>query len=240
MYMSTDVTNILFLLWLLLQHPGNIIIQQGHRYSHFHQKGALVPASQPQGAVQENSIVLVDAGMVAELTRLEQVNFMGLLECIGEGDARGAADHILDFSTAGRAQYSAETIVAFHTGMQQLFSRVCRGYGTGMDIGEILRGLLGVVRDHRITIETNYATLVMNALCLDGMALHLLPNYNVMDAAKPLFRFHRRASRIPLLNRSRWLMGRALSLMLWIKKQGDQKVLRLLESLVKKAEKNIR
>lgn len=215
-------------------------MQPSHRYAHFHPQSLPTSTSSTTSTssaeakgLPENSIVLVDAGMVAELTRREQINFMGLLECIGEGDARGAADHILDFSTAGRAQYSAQTVEAFRADMARLFARVARGYGTGMDIGQILRGLLGVVRDHRVTIETNYATLVMNALCLDGMAANLLPNYNVMDAAQPLLRFHRRASRVPLLSRSRWLIEKALSLMLWIKKRGDQKVLRLLESLAR-------
>ena len=171
--------------------------------------------------------------MVAELTRHEQANFMGLLECIGEGDAYGAADHILEFSTVGRAHYSAQLIDAFRADMKVLFARVARGYGTDMDIGQILRGMLGVVRDHHVTIETNYATLVMNALCLDGMAANLLPNYNVMDAAKPLLRFHRRASRVPLLSRSRWLIDRMMSLMLWVKNRGDHKILRLLETVVK-------
>lgn len=222
----------------MYQHPGNIIVQPNHRYQHFNSHDT--KGSQNAAALPENSIVLVDAGMVAELTRREQVNFMGLLECIGEGDSRGAADHILDFSTVGRAQYSPQLVHAFRADMKVLFSHVARGYGTDMDIGQILRGMLGVVRDHHVTIETNYATLVMNALCLDGMAANLLPNYNVMDAAKPLFRFHRRASRIPLLSHSGWLIDRAMSLMLWIKKRGDQEVLRLLEALVKAKQINKR
>ena len=34
-------------------------------------------------------------------------------------------------------------------------------------------------------------TLVMNVLCLEGMAAALLPEYNVLDAARPLLATHR-------------------------------------------------
>jgi len=74
--------------------------------------------------------------------------------------------------------------------MTELFRVTCRGYGTNVNVGEVLRGVLTLVRIHRIAIDVNYATLVMNVLCLDGLANELLPEYNILDAAKPLLRFH--------------------------------------------------
>ena len=44
----------------------------------------------------------------------------------------------------------------------------------------------------QVRIDVNYATLVMNALCLDGLAAAILPDYNVLDAAKPLLQTFRR------------------------------------------------
>jgi len=43
-------------------------------------------------------IVLVDAGMVAQLTRTEQDNFIGLLQAFGRGDGARAAQCLLRFS----------------------------------------------------------------------------------------------------------------------------------------------
>jgi aarF domain-containing kinase len=48
------------------------------------------------------------------------------------------------------------------------------------------------VRVHGVRIDVNYATLVMNALCLDGLAKALLPDYNVLDHAAALLRAHHR------------------------------------------------
>lgn len=51
------------------------------------------------------------------------------------------------------------------------------------------------MRVHGVRIDVNYATLVMNALCLDGLAKALLPSYNVLDHAAPLLRAHHRWGR---------------------------------------------
>ena len=40
----------------------------------------------------------------------------------------------------------------------------------------------------RVRIGANYMTLVVNAMCLDGMAQALAPGYNVLDAAAPLLK----------------------------------------------------
>jgi predicted unusual protein kinase regulating ubiquinone biosynthesis (AarF/ABC1/UbiB family) len=81
-------------------------------------------------------LVLVDAGMVAELTQKEQRNFIGLLASFGEGDGETAAKHLLDLSAAGPQQYSPATRLGFTKDVKELFSRLCRGYGTGTDVGE--------------------------------------------------------------------------------------------------------
>ncbi len=43
--------------------------------------------------------------------------------------------------------------------------------------------------------RANYDTLVVNAMCLEGMARQLVPEYNVMDAARPLLVAHAKLPR---------------------------------------------
>lgn len=62
---------------------------------------------------------------------------------------------------------------AFADDMHRLFLERCRGYGTGVQFGEVLRGVLSLVRTHRVALDANYMTLVMNVLCLEGMAVRL-------------------------------------------------------------------
>lgn len=154
-----------------------------------------VSSSSSQAVSSSTRIVLVDAGMVARLVPEEQKNFIGLLEAMGEGKGDEAANHVMKFSVGPR--YNTATKFAFRKDMKKLFSTDCKGYGNNVDIGVALRGILNLVRTHQITIDANYATLVMNCLCLDGMARSLLPTYNILDGAKPLLRFNRIFKRIP-------------------------------------------
>jgi aarF domain-containing kinase len=192
-------------------HPGNILIQQHSAGKALARNGvdstsigsekplvalnsAPAPLSIPE-VVSSTRIVLVDAGMVARLVPDEQKNFIGLLEAMGEGKGDEAANHVMKFSEGPR--YAQTTKRAFRKDMKKLFSIDCKGYGNNVDIGAVLRGILNLVRIHQITIDANYATLVMNCLCLDGMARSLLPSYNILDGAKPLLRFNRIFKRIP-------------------------------------------
>lgn len=191
-------------------HPGNILIQRDNTGKVLPRNVVELPKEigKSQGvnlsaptalsshAVSSSTrIVLVDAGMVARLVPEEQKNFIGLLEAMGEGKGDEAANHVMKFSEGPR--YNIATKIAFRKDMKKLFSTDCKGYGNNVDIGVVLRGILNLVRIHQITIDANYATLVMNCLCLDGMARSLLPTYNILDGAKPLLRFNRIFKRIP-------------------------------------------
>mmetsp|Transcript_45464 Transcript_45464/g.142200 ORF Transcript_45464/g.142200 Transcript_45464/m.142200 type:complete len:441 (-) Transcript_45464:194-1516(-) len=149
-------------------HPGNILLRRARRYS-------------------RNSLALLDVGMVARLTRREADAFIGFLNAMGAGDGAAAARCVLRFSDS----QACTTREEFEADMSDLFRRRCRGYGTGIQFGEVLRGVLALVRDRGVTIDANYMTLVTNVLCLEGMAGTLVPEYNVLDAARPLLDAHR-------------------------------------------------
>lgn len=191
-------------------HPGNIIIQHYNtdRTQQQNKVDSMLLASAKESETlitpttsfnpalpSSTRIVLVDAGMVARLVPEEQKNFIGLLEAMGEGRGDEAATHVMKFSQ--NPKYSEATKTAFKKDMKNFFSADCKGYGNNVDIGVALRGILNLVRIHKITIDANYATLVMNCLCLDGMARALLPTYNILDGAKPLLRFNRIFKKIP-------------------------------------------
>jgi len=99
---------------------------------------------------------------------------------------------VRQFDPANAERLSAAEVAAFDAAVKTLFEEKCRGYGTGVDFGDVVRGVLDLVRVHRVRVGANYATLVINALCLDGMANDLLPGYSVLDGARPLLSAHRR------------------------------------------------
>ena len=148
-------------------------------------------SNSPTTAVSDKlGITLVDAGMVAQLNDEESSTFIGILAALGEGDGRAAAEFALRFSIENnmrereRAQFVQEMI--------SLFAEKCRGYGTNVDVGEVLRRVLSLIRIHHVRIDANYATLVVNVLCVESLARRVCPSYNVLDAAKPLLQTYRR------------------------------------------------
>lgn len=184
-------------------HPGNIMIQASSS-NHINTNNPDTPVKKGlkydmvHPSVSNPNIVLVDAGMVAKLSRKEQTNFIGLLQAMGNGDGRSAAKCVMSFSdNIDNNVYSKQQQKGFENAMQKLFNEQCRGYDTGVDLGVVLRSVLQLVRIHQIRIDANYATLVMNALCLDGLASQLIPGYRVLDGAKALLNFHSICKRTP-------------------------------------------
>uniref|UniRef100_A0A7R9W948 ABC1 atypical kinase-like domain-containing protein n=1 Tax=Pseudictyota dubia TaxID=2749911 RepID=A0A7R9W948_9STRA len=172
-------------------------------------------------------ITMVDAGMVAQLDESESVNFIGLLSSLGEGDGRTAAEAVLRFSSDENAAaaalddcgcddtpptgggLTARQKEAFKRDMIKLFDEKCGGYGTDVDVGEVLRGVLGLIRDHHVRIDANYATLVVNALCIESLANRVCPSYNLLDGSKPLLTSFRKIcqskdGRVALCHRSKF------------------------------------
>jgi hypothetical protein len=79
---------------------------------------------------------------------------------------------------------SAEHRAAFARDMVDLFEERCRGYGTNVDVGHVLRGVLGLVRKHRVRIDANFATLVRTARPETGTSNKLLSVFVFVSLTK--------------------------------------------------------
>ena len=189
-------------------HPGNIMLECqifGEKYGDISPLASLVDVPVGGASIEKipkymkknfyGHVTLVDAGMVAQLDDDESTNFIGLISALGEGDGRAAAKAIMRFNSKKSSEdegfLTHEQREAFIKDVITYFEDRCKGYGTNVDFGEVLRGILGIVKEHRIQFGANYATLVVNALCLDGLAKRVCPTYNLLDASKPLLRAHR-------------------------------------------------
>jgi aarF domain-containing kinase len=100
-------------------HPGNILVSNENRVF---------------------KIALVDAGLVAKPNAEESESFIGLLSAIGEGNGDEAANCILGFSP----EKNFLSRPFFNSDMVSLFSKICRGYGTNVNLAEVLKGVLQV------------------------------------------------------------------------------------------------
>jgi predicted unusual protein kinase regulating ubiquinone biosynthesis (AarF/ABC1/UbiB family) len=193
-------------------HPGNIMVDTKYRNKgpirmlftkekqltvydtdlgrqHILRKDVLT--AMDESLIDELRITLVDAGMVVKLTDEESSAFIGLLSSLGEGNGDEAAEYTLRFSLERNRMTIAEKRY-FVADMVLLFQECCRGYGTDVDVGQVLRGILTLIRKHRVRIDANFATLVINCLCIESLARRVCPSYNVLDAGRPLLQGYRR------------------------------------------------
>mmetsp|Transcript_27691 Transcript_27691/g.54073 ORF Transcript_27691/g.54073 Transcript_27691/m.54073 type:complete len:748 (-) Transcript_27691:510-2753(-) len=148
-------------------HPGNIIVRMT--------PGAYLP-----------TLVLIDAGMVDVMGPIEQDNFIGLFKAMGSGNGEVAAGYLLKFS---KSQDDADA-EGFTRHIKQLFNQKCRGFGTDVDVGEVLQGILDALRRYKVRVDGNYATSVVNLLCVEGVAAALDPSYNLLDESETLLYAH--------------------------------------------------
>lgn len=178
-------------------HPGNILLDLMGGVNPDSDSSsvslALIPTDESADresikriSISTLGITLVDAGMVAKLSPDESTNFIGLLCALGDGNGKIAGRCALQFSKESLLTEEEEN--AFVNDMDELFRERCRGYGTNVDVGHVLRGVLGLIRKHRVRIDANYATLVVNCLCVESLAQRTCPTYNLLDAAKPLLK----------------------------------------------------
>lgn len=147
----------------------------------------------PPGSIRSDpklGVTLVDAGMVAQLSENESTTFIGLMTSLGEGDGRAAAEFAMNFSLEN--EMTPEQRQGFIKDMEALFAEKCRGYGTNVNVGDVLTSILGLIREHHVRIDANYATLVINAMCVESLARRVCPSYNVLDAGRPLLQAYRK------------------------------------------------
>lgn len=158
-------------------HPGNIMLDIDYPE----------PGS---GRPPKLGVTLVDAGMVAQLTEEESTTFIGLMCSLGEGDGHAAAEHAMKFSVDNNM--SDKQREGFIRDMMVLFHEKCGGYGTNVNVGDVLTSILSLIRKHHVRIDANYATLVINAMCVESLARRVCPSYNVLEAGRPMLQAYRK------------------------------------------------
>jgi aarF domain-containing kinase len=146
------------------------------------------PLCDPKNVKKEQlNMIIVDADMVAQLNKDECNNFIGFLASLRKGDGRLAVEKLMRLSSPSDDYVLSDQMkVKFTRDMVALFRKLCRGYGTNAEIGVLLREILSLIRIHRVRIAANYATIVINVLCIESLATRVAPDYNLLDAARPL------------------------------------------------------
>lgn len=154
-------------------HPGNILIRKK-------------PVS------DDLQVVLLDTGFVAELSDQDWFHFKQLFKCIVQGDGKGGARLMVEH--ARQTKISKDDREKFVSEMDVLFNEIRNQKISHIDIGLFLTNMLNVVRKYRVKIESNFATLCVATVILEGIGRQLDPEINILDQSIPFLLYSDKAT----------------------------------------------
>lgn len=144
-------------------HPGNILVRRTKK--------------------NDIQLVMLDVGLVTELSPRDRSNFLELFEAVVKGDGRRGADLMIKYAT--EAQCTEEQREHFKEEMGKIFDAVMNKRLEDVRVGQLMNNVLTTVRKHYVKIESNFATLVMGTIVLEGLGKQLDPSLNLLKQAVP-------------------------------------------------------
>ena len=123
--------------------------------------------------------------MVTVLNDKDRKNFLKLIKYVVFGDIDNCANLIVSLSQYKSHVISQTEYKAFHKDLSFLFGGIKDLSLSEIDTGHLLKGILEIIRKHRMRIDGHFATLLTNLVILESICKGLDPDCNVVGAATP-------------------------------------------------------
>lgn len=169
-------------------HPGNILVQ-----------GGCMEGSEDRATLTDLwdtvvvsmratppslQLVLLDAGIVAQLSEADQHNFRAVFTAVVLRQGERVAELILHHARANECQ----DVMRFKKEMAELVDRaLSETLSLGkIQVAELLSQVFGLLIHHKVKLESNFASMVFAIMVLEGLGRSLDPNLDILEMAKPL------------------------------------------------------
>ncbi|DBA94718.1 hypothetical protein WJX77_012360 [Trebouxia sp. C0004] len=156
-------------------HPGNILVRLVDPNTRWGRIATFLKVNTAP------KLVLLDVGMVAELTPEDQHNLVGFFKALTSQDGEALGQNILDFSE----HQTCPNPKAFVKDMKTLF--------TGLQLesisehtSEIIADMMEKIRMHQVNLKGVVSTVVVTTMVLEGWSSKLNPDIKIMDALKDI------------------------------------------------------
>eukprot|EP00051_Salpingoeca_urceolata_P005664 m.75631 g.75631 ORF g.75631 m.75631 type:complete len:642 (+) comp14487_c0_seq2:329-2254(+) len=166
-------------------HPGNI----------------LVTGVDPEGkASGTTKLTVLDFGIVTELAPQDRVNLIDLFSAVARGKGREAGQLMLNRAR----RMDCPDPEAFYSDMEKLVDRVHHQNRNlaALQAGELLRSVMRLCCNHRVMLESNFTSVVVSVVVLEGVARSLNPELDLLSIALPVL-MHEQMSLSRMLKRSK-------------------------------------
>ncbi|XP_015264788.1 PREDICTED: uncharacterized aarF domain-containing protein kinase 2 [Gekko japonicus] len=171
-------------------HPGNILVQGAEhasdtlevRTSMVDLLDTLILEVQPSHSPLR--LVLLDAGIIAELQSSDLENFRAVFTAVVLGQGERVAELILHHSRANQCK----DVEKFKAEMAEL---VMKARSNTIALGKLqvvslLSSVFKLLMTHKVKLESNFASVVFAIMVLEGLGRSLDPELDILKAAKPL------------------------------------------------------
>ncbi|XP_016426202.1 uncharacterized aarF domain-containing protein kinase 2 [Sinocyclocheilus rhinocerous] len=169
-------------------HPGNILVKGGQgeapqdRATLTDLCDTVVVSMRPTPPPLQ--LVLLDAGIVAQLSEADQRNFRAVFTAVVLKQGERVAELILHHARANECQ----DVTRFKKEMAELVDHALSDtLSLGkIQVSQLLSQVFGLLIHHKVKLESNFASIVFAIMVLEGLGRSLDPNLDILEIAKPL------------------------------------------------------
>lgn len=147
-------------------HPGNILVRLSERKP------------------QEPTIIFLDVGLTSSLNRKDKRNFYDLFRAIANYDSKEAATLLIE-RAPNASEIDEQSKVDFRRDMAVLIDSVLHTPLEQLEVGLILRNVLDLGKRYHIKMESNFTTLALGTIIIEGIGRQLDPDFDFVSAARP-------------------------------------------------------
>lgn len=123
-------------------------------------------------------ICFIDVGLITELNNVNRRNFIDLFKAIAEFDGYRVGELMIERSRTPETAIDPEI---FELKTQRLVHNIkARTFALGnVKVGDLLSQMLGMVRQHHVRMESDFITIVLSILLLEGIGRTLDPGMDL-------------------------------------------------------------
>jgi aarF domain-containing kinase len=130
-------------------------------------------------------MIVLDVGLVTELTQRDRESFLSLFACVVRGDGKAGARLMIERSPAKHPP-PQHMIDSFTEKLDALFVEATSVPLHRIPIGATLRSMIDLAREHQVLLESNFITLVAGIIVVEGVGRQLKADFNLLEEAAPL------------------------------------------------------
>jgi aarF domain-containing kinase len=129
-------------------------------------------------------IIFLDAGLTSSLNRTDKRNFYELFRAIANYDSAEAATLLIE-RAPNAGEIDEQSKINFRKEMSLLIDNVLKTPLKQLEVGLILRNVLDLGKKYHIKMESNFTTLALGTVIIEGIGRQLDPDFDFVNAARP-------------------------------------------------------